>query len=352
MLIYIIIAVILSIAPKSGKKANLWNRSTILALASMGLLRGEPVGVDVRKYIINIQHTTFAPSSWNFYTVFEPGYNLLIAAFNSVFDYPMLFIGLTNVLYVISFNKFAKSKSRDFNLFILLLFLLGYYTQSYNIMRQYFAISIFLLYAAHVDIGHLTKKQFIMTFLLILFLGMFFHNSTYIMFFLLLYNIPTIRTNVKKAHLCILLIFTYFMTYLQVVRQLLQPLTTFFLLNDKTNTYFNSAMNADNITEEYSIIRLTFDTLFALFILYKASKVDVYVFCYIIGQIYLNFSSSLNPLFTRLSSWMFIIGIVALCNLYNQSKLDRKVIILYCTIIFINNLLKNYGGTIPYVLNI
>lgn len=352
MFIYIAIAILLLFIPKDGIKAKLWNNCIILILALVGLLRNETVGLDVKKYIINIQHTTFNPTSWNFYTVFEPGYNILIALFNSIIDNPMLFIGLSNVLYVICLNKYAKAKTHDYNLVILLIFLLGYYTQSFNIMRQYFAISVFLLYASYVDLNHLTKKQFVMTFLLILFLGMFFHNSTFIMFFLLLYNIRIIRNNTKRIYLFILLICTYLIFYFHIIRQILEPLTSCFLLNSKTTAYFNAAMNEDNITDEYSIIRLTFDTLFALFVLFRIKKIDVYVFCYMIGQIYLNFSSSLNPLFIRLSSWMFIIGIIALCKLYNQSKLDKRIVLLYCIIIFINNLLKNYGGVIPYVLNI
>lgn len=354
MAVYIVllILIILSVNRKDDEKyQNALNKVVIIALSLVGLCRGITVGIDVEKYVYNIERTTFNPNSWNAWTVFESGYNYVIACFNQLSDSAMLFIGITNVFFVVAMNVYARHKVERYNLFVLLLFLLGFYFQSFNIMRQYFAMSFMLIYLSYVDMENMTKRQIIVTLALTAFLFQFFHNSTLIMLVLLLYQLPAVRNASKKLWIYALLAVTYIIFYLGLIRSLMAPLMAYFVINEKTDGYMNTAMMLDEAEEQYSLFRLTLDTLFVSFIVFRVKRVNVYIFLYAVGQIYLNFMASLNPLFIRLSSWLFIIGLVGLCELYQKDKIAKPVIISYCFVIFINVLIKNYGGFLPYVPN-
>lgn len=350
MIVYIIVAIILFFSLKIKETNEGLNKAIVVLLSFLGLFRDETVGLDVNLYISNIKRTTFNPYTWNYYTIFESGYNELIAFYNFFLpEYPMFFLGLTNVLFVYSIYMYGKCHTTKTILYFYLIFMFGFYMQSFNIMRQYFAISVFLLYLSKINFESMRKRDILICTCLTIAIGVFFHNSAFILILLIIYQSRLIK-NLHKIWLFLLLVGSYLIFYLGLIKDMLAPLTNYFIINEKTNIYFNSAMNSIEPKDEYSIARLTLDTFFSFFVLWRTKKTDVYCFLFIMGQVYLNFIASLNPLFIRLSSWLFIIGMVVICKLYEESRFNKIVILLYCNLIFINILLKNYGKVIPYSL--
>jgi len=319
-------------------------------LCFLGLLRGQSVGEDVLKYCINISHTSFDPVTWNYYTIFEDGYNYIIAAYNSVIGgSPLFFIGLCSLFFILSWNTYARSKVSNYGIALFVLYFLGYYNQSYNIIRQYFALSIMLCIISMFDLENLKKIGILLLISTTLFVGTFFHNSIYLLLLIPLYIILRKLNLIKKNIFYIMIVGTTIIFYLGIVRTFLSEYSeAIFLINTKSDTYFHSSLEDINEANEYSIIRLLIDNAFCLFMIKKSPKLDIYVFLYMCGQIVINLFAPLDVLFARLSSVLIIPAIPAVVHIWNDYK-TKIVISCYLFIIFGNLMVKNYGATLPYM---
>lgn len=321
----------------------------ICLLCFLGLFRGQSVGVDVAKYCVNIKHTSFDPTTWNYYTVFEDGYNYIIAAYNCIIGGPpLIFIGLCSVFFVLSWDTYAKNKVSNYGIALFVLFFLGYYNQSYNIIRQYFALSIMLFILSKYDLEKINKKGNLILITTVLFVGTYFHNSIYLLLLIPLYSILRKANLIQKKFFYIMIAGTTLIFCSGVVRDFLGAYSSaFFLINAKTDSYFHTSLEDIIDANEYSVIRLLIDNAFCLYMIYKSPKLDIYVFLYMCGQIVINLLAPLDVLFARLSGVLIIPAIPAVINIWN--KKTKYVIIFYLFIMFGNLIAKNYGDTIPYL---
>ena len=347
MFLYILLAIIILI-PVFVKSTRGWHNFIVFLLCFFGFFRGRTVGTDVDIYCRNIVRTTFDPQSWNFYTVFEPGYNILIAIYNAFFNNPLFFIGLCSVFFILSYNYYLKCKNEYASIGLFILYMLGYYLQSYNIIRQYFALSIMLLLLSKYDLDRLKKKELLFICILIILVGTLFHNAIYILLCIPIYHIIKDTWLNKKTWYYVVVIASYVIFYLDIVRIFLGRYN-FFLINEKTNNYYSAALESTD--SDYSMLRILLDTLFCIYIIFKTKRIDAYLFLMVVAQVFTNLFASLNPLFVRIPVILYIISIPLLVQIWVFGQKTKPILISYFLIIFINTLIKNYGMVQPYVFN-
>lgn len=351
MLVYLFLALfILFLFTFSRKKKKQVYNVIIFLMCFFGLFRGRSVGLDVDKYCLNISRTTFNPSTWNYHPVFEDGYNILIAVYNTIFDNPLFFVGLCNVFFVLAWNHYNKKKNERFEIGLLALYLLGYYIQSYNIIRQYFALGLMLLILAKIDLENMKLKDHIILTVCIWIVGTLFHNSVYILMLIPIYYIIKSCQLYNKMTCFILIATSAIVFYLDIISNALGVFSDLFFINEKTNGYYQSALIGNVEEEEYSFLRIILDNTFLLFLLFRAKSIGVFAYLYIAGQLFINLFSPLNTLFVRISCVLFIVGIPFIVSVWDSgNRLDKLFILIYAAAIFINLLVKNYGLAQPYV---
>ena len=347
MLIYVFLAVLIFISAFWGNK-NIWNKIVVVLLCLCGLLRGKTVGDDVHTYLLNIRHTTWSSLSWNYATNFEPGYNFLIALWNSISDNGLLFLGMNNVIFVLAVNYFGRKQTRHYNLFLLFIYFLGYYVQSFNIMRQYFAISIILFFISNLELENLKRRDLLYISLITIVVGLLFHNTILsvlaIPFYYLFQNTPI---NKRKYFVLVILI-SFVIFYLDIIRNILSNYSSQFILNEKATVYYQQSFNKDE--EVYSLVRIVIDNLFLLYLIYIHRKIDVFIFILTFSQVFVNLFAPLNVLFIRIPIILFIISVPFYVKLwYKHDYVTKSIILSYAIIMFVNILIKNYGQFQPYL---
>lgn len=346
MTVYLFLALILASALIKPK--NICNTYIIMfLLCFFGFFRGEYVGDDVLIYCKNIERTTFSPSTWSYFTTFEAGYNILIAIYNLFFAKPLFFIGLCNIFFVVAFYKYAKNKTAMIAMAFFLMYMMGYYLMSYNIIRQFFAISLCLLAFCKVDFEQMTRKQACYLGCYVFFVAVFFHNTALCFFAYYLYYFLRKKVINNYLFFSIVLLTSIVIYKLDLISQLLGALNIFFF-NEKTTAYLLAATTGATEEVGYSFLRILLDSSFIIFLLYKLKKVNAYLFLMIAGQIFVNIFGALNPLFARVPTLLFVIAIPQICEVWKIDKISKSVIGIYSILLFSNFLSKNYAGVIPY----
>ena len=137
------------------------------------------VGVDTPQYYYHIQN--HFPEYWIFK---EEGFRLLS---NIVVEYThkpqIVFIIcalISNMLIILRLWDFKDYSDYSF---VILLYLLIYYSNSMNIMRQYVAVALIFFGTRYIS-----KKKYLI-FLVFLVIAFFFHRSSFLAIFYLLYDI-------------------------------------------------------------------------------------------------------------------------------------------------------------------
>lgn len=123
-------------------------------LIIVGAFRGIKVGTDTLWYYNNWLFTTFDVKSWNHFTPFEPGFNILIAFLKNVNSSYYFFYSLIFTVTLLMFLKAAKIAKVNIGYLFSFFFLCYYFAFCMNIMRQMFALSIgaILLYSFYKKI--------------------------------------------------------------------------------------------------------------------------------------------------------------------------------------------------------
>lgn len=330
----------------------------IFVLALLASLRADSVGTDTKNYLLVISRTTFDPSSWNYVSETEPGFNVIMAICNSLGIAPRIVLGFFNLVYLIGIFKFAKSRKCNLLLFVGLSLLLCYYLQSLNAVRQYFAIGLLLIYLSRYKLqNYYEQVKFIGVILLI---GYLFHNSIWALLIFPFYNIVNnkfaVDVNYKKGLVIfyiLLIAGSFFLFYIDFFAHIAEIVQTLYLFNEKTSAYLQGSAEKVDQREAYSMLRMILDNAFVGYLLFVSKKIDIYTFLFVCGQICVNLLAPINPVFVRLSVGMFVVGLPFVINCFYNSKrikLSKMIILGYSLIIFTNYLIKGYGHIVPYKL--
>jgi hypothetical protein len=322
--------------------------------------RGANVGTDISLYSLNFNRMSWNPSTWDKHTDFEDGFNVFLAFFKEyISSNAMLCLGTVGIIYILSVSRFVKKYSQNVNISLMLFVLLGFYMSSFNLMRQYFSLGLFLLFISSINLNYLSWKKFIASTALILFLGFFFHNTMFFLLLSLFYYIPAFEKVFSKTFMIVLVIISMIFFYTNFIilfmnnyLDLLPQVATAKMYDYTTKAL---TMGADRV--EFSFIRSLFNSLYIIFIIYISPKTKNYfLFLYFISVISLNILTPLSTLLLRVSEMFYFFSIIYMANLWEIIKKRRYEIIYkssilcFSIILYINMLIKNYGEIVPYTI--
>lgn len=356
---YIIVAILFIVLNCFTSNKNKIHKAFLLLfiLALLACFRADTVGTDTKNYLLTITRTTLSESSWNYVSEAEPGYNVILGICNFLGIAPRVVLGFFNLIYLIGIFKFSKSRKCSVLLFAGLSLLLCHYLQSLNAVRQYFAIGLLLIYLSINKLQNYWGQVKLMG--AILLIGYLFHNSIWVLLIYPLYNIVNDKFDIdrkekslKKIYV-IALVGTFILFYIDAFALIAETLQTLYMINDKATAYFQGAAEKVETREVYSMVRMILDNSFVGYLLFVSRKVNVYTFLFVFGQICVNLFAPINPIFTRLSVGLFVLGLPYVIDCYYKSKnirLTRMIILGYSLIFFCNYLIKGYGQIVPYSL--
>lgn len=172
-------------------------------LIIVGAFRGIKVGTDTLWYYSNWLFTTFDEKSWNHFTPFEPGFNILIAFLKNVNSSYYFFYSLIFTVTLLMYLKAAKIAKVNIGYLFSFFFLCYYFAFCMNIMRQMFALSIgaILLYSFY-------KKNISLIFyeIGVLLITLLFHHSMIILALFPIFVLVDFNRFLNTKNLLIILI--------------------------------------------------------------------------------------------------------------------------------------------------
>lgn len=231
----IILLSILVLFAKNKKSKLVLGYSLILLMAFVGAFRNIDIGTDTGTwYYSNWFFTTFELKTWNHFTPFEPGFNILMALSKYIinsyeFFYCVIF------LTAIAFICISAKKIRVSIIYVFSFFFLTYcFAQSLNIVRQMFGLSIGCFLIAEF---YNKKISFVIFELSICFLCYLIHHS------LLILGLFPIFVYFDFNKYCSEKILILLLVLMQVLSLFFLPLLTSYLLgftgvlDDRSNHY-------------------------------------------------------------------------------------------------------------------
>jgi len=320
----------------------------ILSLAIPAGLRDISVGLDTWSYIRAIQSASFSYSGELFYTYFEGGFSLIIKALAYVFNEPhyvILIIALvTNTLIIKTLWAFKDKYSFSFSVF---LYYSLYYFESYNILRQYLAMSIIFY-----GMRFILDRRYV-TFSVLTLLASSIHGAAIIgLLFIPVHVLVEKKMLLKHKILFSILIFSIAIFSGKIVSILGINSTI-----EKYLTYYIRREVNQNINIGFFFLLRIAIVFFSLFILNKKGFSDYRFSKYIIflnflgtiltmgGYIY-RFAGRLGTyaMIAEIILWSMLIGI----KYKSLAILLRFGIILLSLYLFYNNLNGSTQGHMPY----
>ena len=353
--IIIIIALLLSLCfPKKSDKKITFFISTLLIIVAV--IRGESVGTDIRIYDKNFFHTTLDTSTWSeFGDTFEPGFSFLIGVYRTFISYSdnLSFYGFCFLTFFFGFLYFIRINNYPVKLSLFFFVLLGFYPMAFNIMRQFFAIGLFLFLSAKP----IKNRQYIILFLLILFITYFFHRSSLV----LLGILPILYLSDKRLEIgkiwYILLVVCSFLLILFKDQILGLMMSMTFILNlfssneERYITYLE-------LSQEMGYLTSLMQSLFCIFLIWISPKKMLNRFdflMYFFGIILYNIVSLISGVAVRFPIAYLLFSTMFFPILWSElqgkkKNLYKTTVILYSLIYFIfNYLVLNKGEVTPYV---
>lgn len=205
-------------------------------LITVGAFRGIKVGTDTSWYYNNWFFTTFDVKSWNHFTPFEPGFNILIAFLKNVNSSYYFFYGLIFTVTLLMFLKAAKIAKVNIGYLFSFFFLCYYFAFCMNIMRQMFALSIgaILLYSFY-------KKKISLIFFEIgvILITLLFHHSMIILALFPIFVFVDFNRflNTKKLIIILVIVQILSKTALPLIQSVILNFSGIF--NDRANYYID-----------------------------------------------------------------------------------------------------------------
>lgn len=357
MTIYIIIIFVLLLSlcfPKKYDNKIVFPLSVFLCLVAV--FRGKSVGTDILIYNNNFFHTTLDVSTWSkFGDTFEPGFSFLMGLYRELIsktDY-LTFYGLIFLVFFLGFLYYVRINDYPIKLSVLFFVLLGFYPMSFNYMRQFFAIGLFLFASAKL----IKDKRYLWLFLIILCIGFFFHRSSLILLGfipLLFLSEKGVAINKKWYILLVVASFLIILVKQQFIDMVMNANFVLNLFSSNEDRYLNYIeMNSD-----MGYLTSLMQSLFCIFVICITPKnmLSRFEFLgYLFGVIIYNIVSIISGVAVRfpIAYLLFSTMFFSLLWYRLQSKkaiIFKSTVIIYSLVYFIYNfLVLNKGEIVPYV---
>lgn len=363
MTIYFIIILLFLIALKyNGKSSNLCYYIFVFFLTFLAFFREKSVGLDNGIYSMNFNFSTMNPLTWSAYTEFEPGFAWFTAFFKTyIANNYLLYMGSLFIVYMIGVNHiFKRFENKFLCLFFWVLFL--FYSQSFNIMRQFFALGVYFLYfplLIKMEQYKEKRNKYLVLYLgLVLLTTFLLHRSIIVMAlipFFIYFGDRKILNN-KKFHFGLLLgSYTLVFASSLLYKMIPYVIGYFDFLGDRYVGYVSTSVDSETTISKLSSL---LDVAFAMYVVkvWPQKKMNSYLLqTYVFGIVLANFLGSFSDLFLRIASNLAFFKIFVYSYLWsnlkplNRCKQFHFLVVFYGLIIFVKAIIKNYGSIVPYV---
>jgi hypothetical protein len=332
----------------------------VFLLASLAFLRGTNVGTDVQGYTVNFIKMTTHPRTWNEIVIFDVGFNYIVAYFKEyISSNPMFCWGLMGIFYTCSFYRYAKKYvAKNLNIALMLFVLLGGYFLSFNIMRQCFAASLMLLLYSFFDIQNLSKINRYCLLTLNLLLGYLFHPAICVLLVVFLFPALVKLYVYNKRTLIILILISFIICASKIILNTVMDFVNNMGLEGKLINYATRNASAE-VDSGFSILKLIFISMAQIYVIAFSRDIkNIFIFLSTFAVVFLNLFGILVIEFARIYELLYLFGLPSFVLLCQDSRSRKKyymnlmIVIIYGSITYWNILLKNYGGIVPYSLNI
>lgn len=321
----------------------------LIVLCFLGAFRDNTVGTDTRYvYSYNYQNSTMDPKTWNAFTEFEPGFNYMMSFFKmQIIDDFKLFYGL---LFLVTFSFFAwfiKKKAINPLLGLSFFIWLGYYTTEFNIMRQYFGLSII----CWGIVQFLEKRKYVYYTILCIVVGFLIHRSLLLFVIANIFYLDYVKRLLTNKVLTVTLVFSMvgFFVFKSVFSNLLSSIIP--ILNiERYQGYIQNSLNNET---EISPIMIMLQSLFCLLVIFLDRKKSIYFYLFYFGIVLRNCIIQVVPITFRLVDSFMFFSFIVFANLYENIDVKyrlkvRSCILIYCFIYFYLAMIRNYNEVIPY----
>lgn len=363
MTIYFLLIVLFLLALKfCGKDSRICYGVFVVFLTFLAFFRAKSVGLDNSIYSMNFKNSTMNPLTWSAYTEFEPGFAWFTAFFKTYISNNYLsYMGTLFLVYMIGVNNIIKRfESKLLCLFFWVLFL--FYTQSFNIMRQSFALGVYFLYFPLLikmeECERKRNKYLIMYLGLVLLTTFYLHRSIIIMAIIPVFIYFKNRKifNNKKYLLGILLA-SYVLVFINSLLYKLIPyiIGYFNFLGDRYVGYIVTSSDAEVTISKLSSLM---NVIFAMYVvkICPQEKINNYLLqTYILSIVLSNLLGSFSDLFLRIALNLSFFELFVYSYLWSNIKPRKEMlrfryfVVLYGLIIFVKAIVKNFGDIVPYV---
>lgn len=322
----------------------------------MAILRGKSVGTDIRIYNNNFFHTTLDTSTWSeFGDTFEPGFSFLMGFYREVIsrtDY-LTFYGLCFLVSFSGFLYFVRTNNYPVKLSVFFFVLLGFYPMSFNYMRQFFALGLFLCISAKL----IKNKRYLLLFLTILVIGVFFHRSSLVLLgFIPLLFLSEKGITVKKIWYILLVVVSFLVILVkqQLIDMFMNMNSALALFSSNEDRYMNYLESSTDMGYLTSLMQ----SLFCIFVIYitpkpMLSRLDF--LGYLFGVIIYNIASVISGIAIRFPIAYLLFSTMFFSSLwyelqFNKARIFKSTVVVYSLVYFIYNfLILNKGEIVPYV---
>lgn len=269
----------------------------------------------------------------------EIGMIYIIKLLKTISEEPKIFFIVTSVLINICFMSWIYKRNKTINFELFLYVNLYYLATSFNLIRQFLAIGIILLF-----IDKKNKKY------MAIFMATLFHKASLITYpLIMLSNITMSRKLVKKIH--IISIFLMFVNIKYILVYFIKSILKFFNYGRYTY-YLTYGLN------KYLDYKLSYKLIVFIFIKFLIDyividqirvpkKYKIYLNLYIFSVILTNI---LYPylILRRSLYYVDIFSIVIYSYLCYKNKKMCIYIYIYILICYFGSLLLNYSSVVPY----
>lgn len=329
----------------------------LIILICLGSFRDVVVGDDTQgSYLLNYEKITMDTSTWGYYSEMETGFSFLMAFFKTIlWNNYYFFYGIIYFITALNFYIFFRKNSNQiiFTLFLYVLFL--HYTLSFNIIRQYFGISLFCYVLPLLN--KKTVRSLLLYIALVIFLAFAIHKSLFVLLIIpLFYKNEKLFKLLTGKSIVVILLFSLFVVYsTNFFKEYFQLLSLYLsFLGDRYSSYMGYNQMEE---EQISLISCFFHTFMAIYIslVYKQKQErSLFYVCFILGVLVQNVLGAFFYLFIRVGYNLIFWEILLFTNMCYSNNMKtisyrtKYVIIVYGLIIFTNSMLKNYSGVVPY----
>lgn len=326
----------------------------LVVLAFLYVLRAPSVGLDYYGYVKNFMRMRDNSSSWNYYIPCEFGFNYLLY-FIKEYISSQFFIayGILGCIYIVGFYNMCRKSFCNIRVALLLFVLLGSYFLSFNLVRQCFALGVFMFAFSLMNMKKKSSRYVLA--LMILLITYFFHNSMIVLLVVLVYYIPWYDKLFSKRNIILLILLSIICFKTKIVVVIGEQLVGNIPYSSKGISYFFNSITVEH--EEYSFLKLLYVTFFCIYVvcISKSTK-NFFFFLYFVGILFLNILGPLRVEFIRLYEIFSCLSIPYLAQLWNEKPVNKigtyykSILLIYSSVVFFNILIKNYGVITPYII--